>query len=166
MWLTSQLHYIQGFGGFFFLTLKGTRMLKTCKCFVKRGSLIFRANIFNMLSVQLHMMLWGPRASQSSLCVMHRPSICPQRRLSLASQVFSSPGVRLSLIKKEIFQIFHNTHVTPSGNKVVSLCLHLPQRDDCLDLICSEPHWLRIVKTVWTTNLVRPRGDLRVRCLS
>lgn len=33
--------------------------------------------LFNMLCVQLHMMLQSPRAPQSALCVVHRPTICP-----------------------------------------------------------------------------------------
>ena len=43
-----------------------------------------RANVFNMLCVQLHMMLQSPRAPQSALCVVHRPTVCPPLHPSLA----------------------------------------------------------------------------------
>lgn len=43
-----------------------------------------RANVFNMLCVQLHMMLQSPRAPQSALCVVHRPTVCPPLHSSLA----------------------------------------------------------------------------------
>lgn len=45
---------------------------------------IFQAYVFNMLCVQLHMMLQSPWAPQSALCVVHRPTICPPFYPSLA----------------------------------------------------------------------------------
>lgn len=48
------------------------------------------ANVFNMLCVQLHMMLQSLWVLQSTLCVVHKPTICPPVLPSLAFQVFSS----------------------------------------------------------------------------